>query len=597
MMHPRSALVPTRPSPESSVCRSSVFACAHVHAVVFVGACALIVASFASCGDDAGGGRPCAPEPVVAPACGQGPVARDGLLPGPADPGYDEALAQQAWRLERQYHTFNAHGTGVNTEVVVPRDATSARADILAFLEQDDGWDFQAYAGRPVTDVVSAWRKVAGAYAGVGIAADAFRYGVLRDEGADCDEVEQARIHVRRSLEALHLAVAITGEQGVIARGFARRDLPGTGPGIETTPLFDADGLPLPTEKDNGTWREDNSGGLYPDVVWEDSCSRDQYVGWVVGFAALWEVIGADPTFPDDVKERLQRDAAALARSLMQVGKQGYDLEIPDADGRVTYHGYLHEEAIERTYLTGFENGFHALMALGIVAGLAYVAEQPDIDAYLQDRLILARDLPGIARRFAGMMDLGLRTNFSNYNMLFAGGWLASRYLCDDPARATVNEALWHAVYEQPGEDRQPAEQAQSLFDFVYVAARAGGTAVAPLGADVDEQALARGVQTLRELAEAPYYEPSRINCDATEIQAGVCEAVDGSALILAGSGHNDELVAEDPLPMRIRPGSNYHWRSNPYRVNGGGDGSRLLSGVDFRIAYWMARWMRRSPP
>jgi len=304
-----------------------------------------------------------------------------------------------------------------------------------------------------VTDVVSAWRKVAGAYAGVGIAADAFRYGALRDEGADCDEVEQARVHVRRSLEALHLAVAITGEQGVIARSFARRDLPGTGPGIETTPLFDADGLPLPTEKDNGTWREDHSGGLYPDVVWEDSCSRDQYVGWVVGFAALWEVIGADPTFPDDVKERLQRDAAVLARALMQVGGQGYDLEIHDADGRVTYHGYLHEEAIERTYLTGFENGFHALMALGIVAGLAYVAEQPDIDAYLQDRLILA------------------------------------------------------------------------------------------------------------------------------------------------GSGHNDELVAEDPLPMRIRPGSNYHWRSNPYRVNGGGDGSRLLSGVDFRIAYWMARWMRRSPP
>ena len=33
---------------------------------------------------------------------------------------------------------------------------------------------------------------------------------------------------------------------------------------------------------------------------------------------------------------------------------------------------------------------------------------------------------------------MGPATNFSNYNMTFTGAWLATRYLCDDDARAEV---------------------------------------------------------------------------------------------------------------------------------------------------------------
>jgi hypothetical protein len=44
---------------------------------------------------------------------------------------------------------------------------------------------------------------------------------------------------------------------------------------------------------------------------------------------------------------------------------------------------------------------------------------------------------------------------------------------------------------------------------------------------------------------------------------------------------------------MRVRPVSNYHWRSDPYRPNGEGSPRRLLPGVDFRLAYWMGRYLR----
>jgi hypothetical protein len=86
------------------------------------------------------------------------------------------------------------------------------------------------------------------------------------------------------------------------------------------------------------------------------------------------------------------------------------------------------------------------------------------------------------------------------------------------------------------------------------------------------------------------------INCDEAEIASGVCIGLDGTEFDLLGYvGRGDKLVAEQPVPMAIRPDSNYYWRSNPYEVNSdGGNGTLLLPGVDFRVAYWMGRWAQR---
>lgn len=539
--------------------------------------------------------RTSAPAP---PACGAGAEPWDDLLGlGASDPRRAD-LAAKAERYERLFHVLHAVGTGVNTEITVATEPGRAAVQAFADLAADDGasWDFAAATGQQVSDVVTAWAKVAGAYAGVGVAADAFRYATLRELGADCDAVDRAREHLARDLDALHLATAITGVPGVIARGFARTDVPGTGREVETTPLFDDDGNPLPPEKNNGTWREDNSvDGAYPDYVWEDSCSRDQYVGWVVGMAAAWEVIADDPAFDDDHKLRLQQDAAALAQSLMVVRERGYDLEIRDADGRATQHAILHEYGADVGYIPGVPNGFNALLALGIVAGLAYVAEDAEIFAYLEEQLIAERRLHEIARDHVIFLDLGVGSNFSSYNMAFAGGFLAQRYLCSDDARSAVAASISSTVYDNGGE-RQPAEQGQSLYDFVHALAAGGGTAYGPMSEPTDEAAIARGLASLEGFAAPPFWDEERINCDEQELAAGSCAAVDGTTVVtpLGEVGWNDKLVAEQPLPMSIRPPSNYYWRSNPYAINGGGDGTRLLPAVDFRFAYWMARWARR---
>lgn len=528
------------------------------------------------------------------PECGSGDYDWQGLLRGPGGEGYDAELAAKARRIDRQAYTFSTAAMGVSLESKVSSEEN--RADVKDFLQNSDSWDFESHAGRPALEAIESWEKTAGAYAGVAVAADAFRYGTLRDQGAPCDAVERARQQLLEGLDGLHRAVEITGVEGVIARGYARTDLPGTGQRQETIPLFDEDGTPLPEEKGNGSWREDNSpDGQYPNYIWHDSCSRDQYIGWVMGFAAAWEVIRRDPSIPEQMKSRLQQDAEELARGLMEVQDSGYDLEIRDADGRRTLHGIMNEHGGAFGYLEDLKNGFFSMMSLGIVAALAYVAEEPDIDHYLYDELVYRRRLHEITRDHFGGVHSGVRSNFSNYNMAFVGGWLATRYLCRQSTREVMRTAVDEALYDVPGKDHQPAEQKQTLYDFVYVASSAGATAWSPADGELDMQALSNGLQTLREYQDAPVYQFPRNNCDEQEIEAGVCHAEDGTRFELRGHiGHGDTLVADEPVPMRLRPSSNYYWRSNPYEVNGGGNENRLLPAYDFRVTYWMARWIRR---
>ena len=514
------------------------------------------------------------------------------MIPGPGEPAFDAALAGKARGFDRQFHVFNAYGTDVNADASVPLERVEDRAAIEDFLRNADGWDFAAHAGKSVRDVMGQWHKVAGAYAGVGIAADAFWYGTLRDQGASCDEVERARGFLLADLDALHLATAITGVEGVVARGFARKDLPG-GDAITTTPLFDGNGQPLPEEKNNGTWRDDNSGGLFPNYVWEDSCSRDMLIGWVIGYGAAWEVIRLDPSFPEDRKARMQADAAAIGRSLMRVGDKGYDLEIHDADGRLTYHGVLNENAIDRAYFAGAGNGMYAAMSLGIVSALTYVARTPDLVAYVRDQLVAKRTLHALARDNM-LVDAGVKSNFSNYNMAFEGVWLSYRYVPFADAREVVRDAIALGLYARPGQSRQPSEQKQTFYDFVFAASQAKASAFGAMEQPADGAALARGLETLNEFWEAPFWAESRINCDDDEIASGSCQGLDGTQLDLLGyEGRGDILVSEQPVPMRIRPASNWNWRSNPYQVNGEGDGSGLYAANDFRFCYWFGRYVR----
>lgn len=525
-----------------------------------------------ACGED---------EPAGPPPCGSLQYNYQTLIPGPAEASFDEFLDLKARKLDRVFHAINAHATGLNADVTVRLSDSKNRAAIDAFVQSSDAYEFA-----DTSTAVASFEKSAGLYSGAGIAADAWRYGTLRDQGASCTEVEAARSQLLRGLESMHRAVTITGAPGVIARSLARTDVAGHYANQELTPLFDASGAPLPVEKNNGTWRADASGSM-PEWVWEDSLSRDMLVGWAMAFGAAAEVIGGDSTISDTTKRILADDARAIGAQLMIVRESGYDLEIIDADGRTTFHGYLNENAFDRAYLPGVENGFFSVMSLGIVAALVKASGDETQRAWLNDELIGRRKLARIASGDMLEVNLGVISNFSNYNMAFTGALLAVKYVEDSAALGELRIALRDELYNVPSAERQPVEQKQSYFDFIW----AGG--ILPKEG-LDAAAVERGLETLREFPPAPFYEVGRTNCDEAEIMSGACTLDDGTQVTLLGYvGRGGDLVAEQPIPMRVRPPSNYFWRSNPYEPNGAGDGSRLLPAVDFRVAYWLGRWTR----
>ncbi len=533
------------------------------------------------------------------PACGTNATTDRHMIPGPDEEGYDADLAAKVRRYERSFHNFNGYPMAVSVDVAVPLDDTASRDEINSFVRDSDLWSFEEYSGgKTALDVVSGWQKVAGLYGGMGIVADAIRYAVLRDRGADCDEIEIARQQLLKAIDGLHIAFTIGGVPGVVARGFIKNTLPGDAQAIrdndELVPLFDGSGNPLPEEKSNGEWREDNSGE-YPDYFWEDSCSRDMMLGWAAASAVTMEVIGPDDSFPEELKTRIRSDSKKALDAMRVVREDGYDLQFPDADGRITFHGYINEHCVERAmHLETFENGFYAMMALGIVGAYAYASGDPDAQSYLYDELIAERKLPELARDSMIYINMEYQTNFSNYSMAFTSAWLAMRYIDDQAARDILREAIAVQLYDTPDMVMQPVEQKMSLYDFIYAASELDGTAFSDPDGALHEDVVARGLETLKEFSDAPYWENGIMNCDEEEINNGICTMVDDSEMVVLGTiGRKGDLICEEPVPKRIRPPSNYEWRSNPYRPNSGSDGSRLLPGVDFMSAYWIGRWTK----
>lgn len=535
-------------------------------------------------------------EPAGPPPCGSMAGALTTVVPGPGQPGYDAALDAAARQHDRLFAAVFSHATGLNADYRLVDNTPENKAKFEAFVASD-GWDFEAVTGE-APEALGVWGKSAGLYAGVGVAADAYRYGTLRDLGAACADVEQARAQLVRGLEGLDLAAKITGTDGVNARALVNTAFP-SGGHRDPTPLFDAEGNPLPAEKNNGEWRDDVSGD-FPGWVWEDSLSRDMLVGWAAAYAAAWEVIRDDETIASELKARLQSNARATGHALMKVGESGYDLEIPDADGRLTFHAYMNENAIDRLYLEDAGNGFNATMALGIVSALAYASEDAEMQAYVHEDLVARRNLPRIAADDMLFVNVGVGSNFSNYNMAFTGMWLAQRYLDDEAADPFLRNALETELWTKPeaDDDRQPADMGQSFFDIVYAAGKSGSRAGRPGPRAVPEAAVAAGLQTLRDFPAAPFFDREVINCDEAEEAAGVCTLLDGTEVeVLGDAGWKGTKVARELVPMAVRPPSNYHWRTTPYKYNGGSDSGGLFPAVDFRIAYWLGRWARVAAP
>lgn len=521
-----------------------------------------------------------------------------GLIPGPPDSGYDADLENKALRYAHLFQKLLAYPLGMSLEAGISDQGMRNLVDDFAVNSALTD-TFEGYTGVPVYSVMDGYGEFGdlGMFGGMASLGDIYRYAYKRDYGGnDPVPLAELRQNLITLMETLHICIAITGHHGGIVRGLRPRGLPGGDPA--TTPMFDPYGNPLPAEKDN-TYREDNSiGGLYPDYMWEDNTSKDQFDGFVLSMGAVWDVIANDPDIPDGLKSRLQEDAAALGDHLMTIAPEtGLDLTLRDADGRLTTFHDLNPLEIEGVVLPSLiGNGFNALMALGVVKTIAFITGDTVYQEFYEE-LVYDRNFPKYVDQTLKFTNVGPYTNWSNINMVFCAIWPLLRYEADDELRdyykLVLERDLWGSYF--PG--WSVARTHQAYFAIIHAAFAQGATD--------DAEADLAGTD-LKGYPDPPYWNAPYIeNCDATELAAGECLAIDGTTIIkIAGidiggtfyifPGHGDDPQAADPVPRHVRPPSNFNWRSSPYEVNGGG-GHRLNPGGCFHGTYWLGRYMRRA--
>ncbi|HUT55383.1 MAG TPA: fibronectin type III domain-containing protein [bacterium] len=543
--------------------------------------------------------------------CGQIPDNSARMIPGPGQQGYDAELEAMMDRYFVQFSAFSTAPFGwaldsyvgsMTDRAVIGRFVNNNPRGLgfTAFCRQDPECDpeyavFRTVDGNTVLQdgMIKSFGEYGdlGMFGGVATAADLFRYAVMKDQGYPCAEIVEARQRVIRILEANHIIHTIAGVPGVIVRGIMLKNLGNFQ--SQVVPLFDAEGNPLPTVK-RGVLREDQSG-LYPDWLWNDETSKDQVDGYIFAMGAMWDVVADDPYIPQYLKDWLVEDARNFAHELMQVAPEMHaDMLMRDGDGRLTIWCDLNPNVVAFSGCPGAASpapvySFNAIMGLGIMRVLYHVTGDEDIRAFYYDDLIAKRHWDEFTNTSAlPMVDTGYSTNFSNVNMAFVAYYNALRYESDPAVRAQLQESLEFKLWDNGG-TRQPSEQHQSFFDFIYSGLRAGGN---------DPGVVALGIETLKEFPRAPTFNDRVENCDASEIAQGWCLAVNGVEWIeLAPAafrfgGHNDELVAEHVVPRRLRGPSNFDWRSCPYSPNDGGYALQLNHGGEVLAAYWMGRYL-----
>ncbi len=534
------------------------------------------------------------------------PLLAQSLIPGPGQPGSNPALHALAGAYDRQFHTFNAMLFGISLDPFIPDP--NDRALVAAFLAQTAEPDFLTFTAslgtpRSVADVIGSYDEHGdiGMFGGVPAGADAFRYAVLRDSGAAPADVGAARADLLRAIASFNVYARITGEPGTIARGIRLVSEAGAPP--EALPPTCGDAW----DRGTNVWRTDQTG-QFPGWYWLDNTSKDQLLGYVFALGAFWDAVALDPSIPQTIRDDLQANALAMGRSLMQPVEvrpgTSIDLVIRDANGCATrFHDLNPREVVlggsPPLVLDETSNnriGFNALAALGIVRTLYHVSGDPVLRSYYYDELIDARGYAtvvnsGAARlrnMFANTCIAGncLVTNFSNVNMAFVSIYGVLRYETDPALRSAYQTILQDDLWTGP-RPHMGLEIQQAFFNLLYAGFRAGAT---------DDAQANNAAASLIEWPAPPYWDPLVENCDAAELSAGTCLAIDGTTVITLDSipARGGGAASETPLPKRLRAPNGWEWRSDPRVVNGGG-GDRLNPGGDFRAAYWLGRFLARA--
>jgi hypothetical protein len=273
-----------------------------------------------------------------------------------------------------------------------------------------------------------------------------------------------------------------------------------------------------------------------PGYWWRGDVSKDQLAGYACGLGVALAVLPSPA-----LEQRIASLAGPLAEHL-----DSHDLTLVDVDGRRTSHGDLQPRVF------GFPVGVNALIALAV----AKDAEASGAGAALWQRLLGAGalDVAGTAHwRAPG------NTKRVNENMAYVS-LLPLLLLERDPERArTLREAearLWEKL----------SGEHNAFFAFVHALASGDGAA------------REEGIEALREFPDRKRDLP--VDLTPLDLPRSFWKSSKG------------EPRARDPLPLYLRPAGSSLWVNDPRLLVGslGDRGETEYAGIDFLLAYWLAR-------
>lgn len=503
----------------------------------------------------------------------------------------DPALDALAASYERQQDTFARSESGQNLDAYIKPGDIQTVKDFFA-----QGQSFQAFSGKHPFSVVESFDEHGdmGNFSGIASVGLAARLMVLKRDNAPASEITRARDACIRAARTWHVFATIGGP-GVVARGVRRVTplagepaLPGTPPAL--VPLKDGGGNPLPASKTD-TWRAPVASG-FDGWIWVDNTSKDQLSGYALGVLWLWDALRTDAAAPKDVVDALVTDLVSFAKELMKIGTgPNVDLVAHDADGRPTSFGDLNSRLVDGSSgivlgaNSSIQNGFNAALAMGIIRAAHRMSGDAVLKKYYEDELVTARDYPRHAVDTATLLFVGEATNFSNANMLAIALATLGRIETVPAVRARLTQLI--DKFWDSGNNRSAKFAKQPWFDVI----------VAGFGGTARPEVPARMHDALVAYPAAPTMQRDIVNCDAAEISALSCLAVDGATTIPLSSskGRGGSIVSTLPVPVSVRPDTNFAWRSDPFGVNDGAS-NRLNPRGDWLAAYWLGKLLDRDP-
>ncbi|MCZ6793252.1 MAG: hypothetical protein O7J95_06525 [Planctomycetota bacterium] len=330
-----------------------------------------------------------------------------------------------------------------------------------------------------------------------------------------------------RSLEGLRFLQEVTGVPGLLARAIAPR------------------AQPIPGERPEEEWRD--APAPHEAYRYRGDVSRDQYFGVLLGYAATAvELEVAAGRGDEELRRLLEEPACAIADHFWR-----NDLRIVDADGETTLHGWL------GGYFLGVPLGPNA----GLVLGFQLLAHRLSGERrYLENyRQLIARQYHK-ATTLIKFEILG-RTNHNNDNMGMMALYALTHLETEPEILETYEdslEKLWHHL----------RHEGNAFFHLVR-----GARAALPLFARFDLR------ENLRLFPVDPRAYPvdlrgdSRVEVDCFRNRFGI-------------------LKNRTALPMHVRWRGSFVWKNCPYALvrEVPDPGDTTYSGVDFLLAYWMAR-------